>query len=54
MSGQMGAALYKLLSAGLNLGRIFNSRSGYTHDMHLQRSTTKRPSLELKLGPNNF
>jgi hypothetical protein len=39
------ALLFNKLVSRLNLGQVFNSRSGGTHQL---RSATKLPNLELK------
>jgi hypothetical protein len=44
----------KLQLTGLNLGRVFNSRSGRVRAMKLRCIETKLPSLMLKTRPSNF
>ncbi len=38
----------RLKLTGLDLGRVFNSRSSCLHAMHLRHSIAKQASLELK------
>ncbi len=43
--------LEKLKKTGIDLGCVFNSRSGRKPFMHLLRSIAKRSNLELKTRP---
>ncbi len=43
--------LDKLKKTGIDLGCVFNSRSGRKPFMHLLRSLAKRSNLELKTRP---
>jgi hypothetical protein len=46
--------MFIVQATGLNLSRVFNSRSGYMHTLHFLFSAEKLPNLVLKTWPKKL